>query len=112
MMSRHTFEHDGARWIVGWDEATVTYFAQREAADRELTDVAGTSLGQHTTVASLLEQLHDTVEVPDELRAQLEREAPAFTAAAVQQPRLRVDELAADLQHAARTPLPAAGVER
>lgn len=111
-MNRHEFEHGGGRWIVGWDEATVTYFAQREEADRELTDVAGTSVGQHTTVASLLEQLHETVELPDELRAQLEREAPAFTAAAVQQARLRVDELAADLQRAARTPLPAAGVER
>ena len=111
-MSRHEFEHDGGRWIVGWDEATVTYFAQREGTDRELTDVAGTSVGQHTTVASLLEQLHGTATVPDELRAQLEREAPAFTAAAVQQARLRVDELTADLQRAARTQLPAAGVER
>ena len=111
-MSRHTFEHGGARWFVGWDEPTVTYFAQREEPDRELTDVAGTSVGQHTTVASLLVQLHETVEVPDELRAQLEREAPAFTAAAVQQARLRVDELACDLQRAARGPLPAAEAER
>ncbi len=111
-MSRHEFEHDGSRWCVGWDEATVTYFAQREGTDRELTDVAGTSVGQHTTVRSLLEQLHGAVEVPDELRAQLEREAPTFTAAAVQGARLRVDELAGDLQRAARGPLPAAGVER
>ena len=111
-MSRHEFEHDGARWFVGWDEATVTYYAQREGADRELTDVAGTSVGQHTTVASLLEQLHETVELPDELRARLEGEAPAFTAAAVQQAQLRVDELASDVQRALRGPLPEPGVER
>ncbi len=111
-MSRHEFEHNGTRWFVGWDEPTVTFYAQHEGTDRELTDVAGTSIGQHTTVASLLKRLHRTVVVPDELRAQLEREAPAFTAAAVQQAQLRVDELAVDLQRAARGPLPAAGVER
>ena len=111
-MSRHTFESDGTRWIVGWDEATVTYFAQREDTDKELVDVAGTSVGEHTTLASLLERLHDTVELPIELHAQLGQEAPAFTAPAVQRARHRADELTAALQRKAHGALPAPDLER
>jgi len=114
VMSRHAFEHDGSRWVVGWDESTVTYFAQRENADRDLDDVTGTSIGQHTQVASLLGELRDQVTVPDDVRAQLEREAPAFTAAVVERAQTRVDELAGEVQRAMRGPLLEAkpGVER
>jgi len=112
VMSRHAFEHDGSQWIVGWDESTVTYFAQRENAERDLDDVTGKSFGQHTQVASLLDEIRDQVTVPEDVRAQLEREAPAFTAAAVQRAQTRVDELAGEVQRAMRGPAIEAGVER
>lgn len=101
VMSRHAFEHDGSRWVVGWDEPAMTYFAQRENADRDLDDVTGTTVGQHTHVGSLLDELDGQVTVPDDVRAQLEREAPTFTAAAVARAQSRVDELAAELHRAA-----------
>ena len=107
-MSRHAFEHDGSRWFVGWDEPASTYFAQRENDDQDLDDVTGTSLGQHTQVASLVDELRDQVTVPDDVRAQLEAEAPAFAAASVERAQTRVDELAAEvaaeLQRAAQRP--------
>jgi hypothetical protein len=114
VMSRHAFEQDGSHWVVGWDEPTVTYFAQRENADRDLDDVTGTTVGQHTHVSSLLNELDGQVTVPDEVRAQLEREAPAFTAAAVARAESRVDELAAELNRAAnsRSQLVATEVQR
>jgi hypothetical protein len=52
--------------------------------------------------------------VPVDVRAQLEREAPSFTAAAVARAESRVDELAADLNRAAssRSQLVATEVQR
>ena len=115
-MSRHAFEHDGSRWFVGWDEPTSTYFAQRENADQDLDDVTGTSVGQHTRVASLVDELRAQVTVPDDVRAQLEAEAPAFATASVERAHTRVNELAAELQRAAERPqlqpAPTTGHER
>ncbi len=105
-MSRHAFERDGSSWAVGWDESTSTYFAQRENEDRDKDDVTGTSVGQHTRVASLLDELQDQVTVPDNVRAQLEAQASGFSAAALERAHTRVDELAAreeDLQAHARS---------
>jgi hypothetical protein len=112
--SRHAFEQDGSHWVLGWDEPTVTYFAQRENTGQDLDDVTGTTVGQHTQVGSLLNELAGQVTVPDDVRAQLEREAPAFTAAAVARAESRVDELAAELNRAAssRSQLVATEVQR
>jgi hypothetical protein len=106
VMSRHAFEHDGARWFVGWDEPTVTYFAQRKNTAHDLDDVTGTSVGQHSRVASLVDELRDQVTVPDDVRAQLEAEAPAFTSASIARAQTRIHELAAELQRATQRPQP------
>jgi hypothetical protein len=103
VMSRHAFEQDGSHWVLGWDEPTVTYFAQRENAAQDLDDVTGTTVGQHTHMGSLLNELDGQVTVPDDVRTQLEREAPTFTAAAVVRAESRVDELAAEMHRAGRS---------
>jgi hypothetical protein len=114
VMSRHAFEQDGSRWVIGWDEPTVTYFAQRENAAQDLDNLTGTTLGQHTHLGSLLNELNGQVTVPDDVRAQLEREAPAFTTAAIARAESRVDELAAELNRAtnSRSQLAATDVQR
>ena len=100
-MTRRAFEHDGAQGVVGWDEATATYFAQHETGEHELQDIAGTHLGQHTQLRSMLDELRDQVTVPDEVAAHLQRDAPIFTAPAIEEAQLRHNELTAELQRAA-----------
>lgn len=108
-MSRHEFDDSaGVTWTVGWDEPMVSYFAQREVeidGERELEDLAGTSIGEVTTYDGLLERLRGHVELPDEISAALRREAPQFTDAKITRARAQ-HELGAMLRDAAagRTP--------
>ena len=115
-MSRHEFDDSaGVTWTVGWDEPMVSYFAQREVeidGERELEDLAGTSIGEVTTYDGLLERLLElpghgaaSVELPDEISAALRREAPQFTDAKITRARAQ-HELGAMLRDAAagRTP--------
>ncbi|MEO5536030.1 MAG: hypothetical protein ABIR17_12975 [Pseudolysinimonas sp.] len=105
-MSRHEFIDDaGSTWTVGWDEPMVTYFAQREVelghGERDLVDVAGTSLGEVTTYDGLVEKLREHVELPEEIAAALRREAPDFTDAKITKARAHHDQLGAALRDAA-----------
>lgn len=105
-MSRHEFVDDaGSTWTVGWDEPMVTYFAQREIRhdgldDDDLEDIAGTSIGDVTTLDGLLERLREHVQLPEEIHARLEREQPEFTAAPIAQAIAKQDQLGAHLRDA------------
>ena len=107
MMSRREFQDpEGVSWTVGWDEPMVTYFAQREDADHELEDLAGTTIGDVTTLDGLLERLQGHVELPDDIRAALAREAPAFTEPKVIKAQAHHDQLGAYLRDGMGPPAP------
>jgi phage shock protein A len=103
-MSRHEFaDNAGVTWTVGWDEPMVSYFAQRDVeidGERELEDLAGTSIGEVTTYDGLLERLRDHVELPEDVSAALRREAPQFTDAKITRARAQHDQLGAMLRDA------------
>ena len=78
-MSQHVFTIAGETWTVGFDPILASYFAQRDSdlGNGDPVDVAGSGVGEITTVAQLEEILAGQVSIPDGIRAALVDDGPA-----------------------------------
>lgn len=75
-MTRHAFEDGlGQRWIVGYDKAVASYFAQIDKPEDAVT-VAGSEFGEVRSVDQLKERLKDQVQIPKAMENVLRAEGP------------------------------------
>lgn len=93
-MSRYRLETGGELWWVGYDEASVSYFADRDN-DLDRDDYDAPCLPRF---ADLEEAIAGRLVLPGEMRGQLAAEEPVRVDTAEARASARMDQLAAELR--------------